>query len=200
MASIIKTAEELIEEFKDIPWLSSDQIRNYAANLEAHITNVQIAGQALRPLGEIPAAQLAIHDFSKYSVTEFPAYARKFFPGDNPVNPETIEQDFALAWLHHIHASPHHWNHWIFPDWFTPKDTNVEEGAMEMPEVFVLEMIADWIGANKTYTGSWSMEKWLGSNMHKIRLHSNTAQYVRECLIRLGYHETISQLKFKGEK
>lgn len=58
----------------------------------------------------------------------------------------------------------------------------IENGVMEMPQHYALEMIADWMGASKTYTGSWDMSDWLAENMNKIRVHSKTAKYLREVL------------------
>lgn len=153
----------------------------YLESLVLHIRSVQEAG---RKLG-VDEQQLRFHDQSKFSDAEFPAYAEHFH-GGKP-NPDR----FAAAWLHHIHANPHHWNHWLFADGFSPKGSNVEAGAVEMPRRYALEMVADWMGSSMAYTGSWDMTKWLTENMGRIRLHSRTAAFVRDILRGLGYPEDV---------
>ncbi len=149
----------------------------YLDSLNRHIAAVREAGLKL----DVPLEQLNIHDQSKLSQDEFPFYARQFF-GDKG-DPD----GFARAWLHHIHANPHHWNHWLFADGFTPKGSTVEGGAVPMPHKYIREMVADWMGAGYAYTGSWDMTEWLTENLPRIRLHSQTAREVAEILAWLGY-------------
>lgn len=149
----------------------------YLDSLNRHIAAVREAGLKL----DVPLEQLNIHDQSKFGLDEFPFYARNFF-GDKG-DPD----GWARAWLHHIHANPHHWNHWLFADSFTPKGSTVEGGAVPMPHKYIREMVADWMGAGFAYTGSWDMTKWLTENLPRIRLHSQTAREVGEILTWLGY-------------
>lgn len=160
----------------------------FMASLKDHIRFVQEAG---RKLG-VPEDQLQIHDNSKFSLAEFPGYARHFKGGGAP-------DAFALAWLHHIHHNPHHWQYWLFADGFTPRGSEVENGAVEMPIRYALEMIADWMGASMAYTGSFDMMDWLHKNMPKIRVHSKTAAYLRQELDMLGYADVVYLQKFAGE-
>ncbi len=153
----------------------------YADSLREHIAYVREAGRKLGVLED----RLAIHDDSKWSLAEFPGYAMHFQGGGDP-------DGFAAAWLHHIHHNPHHWQHWIFPDGFTPKGSNVEAGVIEMPANYCLEMVADWMGAGMAYTGSWDMSKWLSDNFHKVRVHSRTARYLLGVLKGLGYEEALT--------
>ena len=96
----IKTATEMIEKYESLDWLTKDQIESFTDSLVIHIRYVQEAG---RKLG-IPEDNLEVHDWSKWTDKEFPYYARKFFPGQHPIEPERIEDDFARAWLNHIHC------------------------------------------------------------------------------------------------
>lgn len=170
-------------EIKEEVWSS------YHSSLMKHIEFVREAGKMI---GVLPM-QLEIHDNSKFSIAEFPSYAKHFFGGGSP-------DDFSKAWLHHIHNNPHHWQHWIYPQGFTPKNTTVEAGGIVfMPQHYALEMIADWMGASMAYTGSWDMQKWLWGNMPKITLHSETARYVRSVLDFLGYADTVYIQRFAHE-
>lgn len=156
-------------------------------NVIQHVEAVQEAGEKLG----VSTDQLDIHDLSKFSREEFGAYALHFQGGGAP-------QEFACAWLHHIHTNPHHWQYWMFPDGYTPRDTSVQNGVVEMPSHFALEMLADWIGASMVYARTDDMSGWLKSNLQKIALHTNTASYVRACLEELGY-DFVNDLKFKHE-
>ena len=153
----------------------------FTERLKKHIEYVREAG---RMLG-VKDAQLSIHDDSKWTDAEFTGYAH-YFHGER--TPEVID-NFAYAWLHHIHYNPHHWNHWVFSDGYTPKGSTVQNGVVQMPDNYALEMIADWMGASKAYTGSFDMTSWLTDNMPRIRLHSKTAIYVWKVLAELGYTE-----------
>ncbi len=149
----------------------------YIDKLLSHIRFVQEAG---RRIG-VEETLLRIHDESKWSAAEFNAYAMYFCSGvdKSPVDADSISDEFAAAWLHHIHHNPHHWQHWIFPDGYSPKDSSVENGVVKMPERYALEMVADWLGASKAYTGSWDITDWFSKNVGRIRVHSATAEYLR---------------------
>lgn len=160
----------------------------YIESLQAHIAYVQEAG---RMIG-VGDDQLEVHDASKWTRAEFPGYARHFKGGGAP-------DDFAGAWLHHIHHNPHHWQSWIFSDGFTPKGSGVENGVLPMPIIYILEMVADWMGASRAYTGGWDMAGWLAKNMSRIRVHSKTATVLRGILDNQGYADIIYTTKFVGE-
>ena len=162
----------------------------YLDSLAKHIRYVREAGQML---GVSPHL-LKWHDQSKFTLTEFPAAVERFHAGDP--NPDR----YAAAWLHHIHYNPHHWQHWMFPDSFTPKGSEVEAGVMEMPRKYFLEMVADWMGSSMAYTGSLDMTKWLTENMGRIRLHSRTAYLVRELLLDLDYPREVVDRPWAQEK
>lgn len=163
----------------------------FLASLCEHIKNVREAGEMIG----VDKRQLQMHDLSKFDLDEFPYYAANFSGGrsglDVAHDAGKVSDGFAKAWLHHIHLNPHHWQHWIFPDGFTPKGSSVEGGVFAMPEEYALEMIADWMGASKTYTGSWDMSHWLSTNMPKITVHSQTAQFLRDRLNTLGYQNIV---------
>lgn len=161
----------------------------FETSLQRHIAFVSEAAIQLN----VSNAQIKIHDQSKWSEAEFPGYARHFHGGGAP-------DEFARAWLHHIHHNQHHWQYWIFPDFFTPPGSSVENGVVEMPQKFALEMVADWMGASRAYTGSWDMAAWLETHIPKIRVHSQTAAYLREVLDGLGYADIVNIQQFGGQE
>jgi len=145
--------------------------KNYNEYLNRHIDAVQTAGRVLA----VPSEQLEIHDASKWTQAEFYGYAMHFYGGGAP-------DAFASAWLHHIHHNPHHWEHWIFPTPYTLKGADIEENCIQMPNNYVLEMVADWQGAGFAIHGSWDISEWLTKNLGKIRLHHQSKQYLMEIL------------------
>lgn len=159
----------------------------YAKSLREHIANVQEAGHKLG----VPSSQLEVHDQSKWSLLEFPGYARHFKGGGDP-------KSFVVAWLHHIHHNPHHWQYWIFPDCYTPEGSSVEKGAVEMPRNYALEMVADWMGTSLSHTNSWDMSNWLLEHIPRIKVHSETAKYLFEVLDGLGYVDVVKRRTFSA--
>lgn len=95
------------------------------------------------------------HDMSKFCANEAFGYAM--------YNRETGhgKEGFELAWHHHKMNNPHHPEYWLNPN------RSGELEALPMPNIYVLEMIADWIGAGKTY-GS-TIEEWLPKNINKFK-------------------------------
>lgn len=173
---------------KVAPPLSKSTFLEYSSRLQAHIAAVQDAGLYLG----VPMAQLSQHDLSKWQPDEFVPYARAMVEGDR--------SGFAAAWLLHLQRNPHHWQHWIFPQDYTPAGSSVENGVSRMPDKYALEMIADWMGASVSYTGDEDMSDWLTKNIPTISLHTRTTLFVREVLDSLGYADIIHTHKFAHEK
>jgi len=153
---------------------------DYADSLNDHIKYVIEFGQRLG----VDPQQLSEHDASKWGAEEFGPYARYFHNGKG--NPT----EMARAWLHHLRENPHHWQYWIFPSGasaWSPNGADVEDGALEMPEKYVLEMVADWHGASYSYTGSWEIYDWLLANLGGIHMHSKSREFLSRVLQDLGY-------------
>ena len=131
-----------------------------------------------------PLWRLVIHDWTKFTLAEAPHYGRQFF-GD-----KSDPDGFALAWLHHQHNNPHHWEYWI-P--VTGHNRGNGESSdlkpLEMPEWAVREMVADWMGASRAYEGKWPDRDWpwLHENWPKIapRIHRRTQVRVADLVWRL---------------
>ena len=164
----------------------------YLASLVLHIESVQKAATILH----LPAHLVASHDASKFSQNEFPHYAINFHGDKSALDAGVVSDNFAKAWLHHLHHNPHHWQHWIFPDGFTPKGSKVENGVVEMPQRYALEMVADWYGASMAYTKSWDMSEWLTKNMPRIKVHFQTAIYLWQVLDNEGYGDLVYRVPF----
>lgn len=134
----------------------------YAALTIKHKWYVFLAGAQLG----VPVWRLIVHDWSKFSPSELPAYGQEFFGFGGG-------EAFSRAWVHHQNHNPHHWEYWI-----TRSDHRIGVSGdannavpLEMPETYVREMVADWCGASRTYTGGWSILEWVEENIGKMRLH-----------------------------
>ena len=161
----------------------------YFKSVLQHKYYVFVAGAALN----VPIWRLVVHDWQKFSPYEFGAYARKFAMLPNEKHSmakwqiSDIEQEFTYAWLHHENTAPHHWGYWI------PRSGNHTGRPLEMPETYVREMIADWMGASKAYTGNWDMVEWLNTqNENKTwgNMHTDTFYLIVQLLYDLGYGRT----------
>lgn len=90
------------------------------------------------------------HDGSKYSLEEYQAYDAYFY-GRN--RSSKVVRDFEHAWLHHIHANPHHWQHWVLHH----DEPDEPVTVLDMPNHYIIEMICDW----------WSFS-WASGNLYEI--------------------------------
>ncbi len=95
---------------------------------------------------------------------------------------------FDQAWLHHQHANPHHWQHWVLHE---------DSGALkllDMPEHFIREMVADWAGAGRAITGRWDVLDWYAKNYENIQLNQNDRFFV-EALITTHFNKEQTHAK-----
>lgn len=90
---------------------------------------------------------------------------------------------FMDAWIHHQNHNKHHWEYWIPRTVHFQSDPSMEGGEpMPMPDRYIKEMVGDWLGANRAYSGSWDMEDWLTKNLSKIKLHENSGDRLQDLL------------------
>lgn len=116
-----------------------------------------------------------VHDASKYETEEYEAYDKYFYGGNKSYK---VVKDFKLAWLHHIHNNPHHWQYWILQH-----DDEPEE-ILEMPYCYVIEMICDWWSFSWKENKLDEILKWY--EKHKdMKLHPNTRKLVEDILSKI---------------
>lgn len=109
--------------------------------------------------------RLIIHDLSKFSTFETYGYMNYDFGKDN----NTIQiSDFKMAWHHHKHHNSHHPEYW-----FEVHKSGIVE-ALPMPKIDVVEMVADWLGAGKSY--GVSFENWAKQNLKTFHFHQTTKE------------------------
>jgi hypothetical protein len=57
---------------------------------------------------------------------------------------------------------------------------------LPMPEKFVREMVADWMGAGRAITGRWDVQEWYATHREQIVLHPATRHRVEAILAKVG--------------
>lgn len=156
----------------------------YAKYLFRHKWFVFVAGLRTKA----PVWRLIIHDWSKFLPCEWFPYVEYFYGEKARLQKEEWDDSrywplaqkyydaFDAAWLHHQHANPHHWQHWIL------RNDDGRSKLVLMPEHFVREMVADWMGAGRVITGKWEAEQWYQKNRDIIQLPDETRKFVEELL------------------
>lgn len=156
---------------------------DYLKSLLLHKWYVFVAG---RYVG-VSIWQLLIHDLSKFSPAEFRTYGRY---SSTKEGRESVE--FAAAWLHHENHNPHHWGYYI------PRSGKYANQPLPMPDRYIREMIADWMGAGRLYKGHWDIVDWLNENFPGFRdkLHSKTIVGIFLILDEIGIVSRIDGRQF----
>lgn len=144
---------------------------NYLKYLLRHKFYVFVA--CLR-VGASPWSGL-VHDWSKFLSSEWLPYARCFYAPDGS---KQYREDlsFNMAWNSHQKRNKHHWQYWLLT-----MDRGTTE-ALPMPRRFVLEMVADWMGAGRAITGAWEVGAWYEKNKGNMLLHVETRLLVESLL------------------
>ena len=155
----------------------------YDEYLEAHKENVRCAfnwirdniPEVLRTDEEYESTICWAHDASKTDTDEYYAYD-KYFYGKN--RSYKVVEDFKHAWLKHIHRNPHHWQYWILIN------DEKEEGtvALEMPHVYIVEMICDWWSFSFKTGNLYEIFDWYKNHEKTMILADETRKTVEDIL------------------
>lgn len=114
------------------------------------------------------------HDYSKHSVEEYDAYD-KYFYGNRSYE---VVREFNVAWLHHIHNNPHHWQYWIL------HNDNPDEGMiiLDMPDNYIIEMICDWWSFSWAKGDLYEIFNWYNERKSYMKLSDETREKVEGIL------------------
>jgi len=139
-----------------------------------------------------PFWRLLIHDWSKFRPSEWKPYSRNFYDedgikrefvhkDDRTPEEEEITQVFFDAMHLHMKRNKHHWNYWVA---FKGKSRDLY--GLEMPEKYVREMVADWLGASKAKTGGWdNILTWYPKNKDSMILHPETLKMTQKIMLEI---------------
>lgn len=132
---------------------------------------------------------LLIHDLSKFYPCELSYYQRQFFgKADDP-------SGFINCWIHHQNHNPHHWEYWIPRTGHNRCDPPYQDGKpVPMPEKYVREMIADWMGAGRAYEGKYpdiNNWTWYINNKNRIIVHADTQILIDKIILDLQVKDIL---------
>lgn len=180
--------------------------QQYNEYLHEHISNVNKGWnwmadhQMIPPPYSFASYQIPLHDHTKWNPEEYEAYDDYFYgkEGKDEDDIAVIDSAFDYAWLHHIHNNPHHWQYWVL--------INDEDGtkALEMPNEYVYEMIADWWAFSWRSGNLKEIFDWYDSHKEKMILHEKTRKLVESVLTKmldiLGEEDGVNITPIDGEK
>ena len=124
------------------------------------------------------------HDQSKSYPEEYAAYDAYFYGGNRSY---AVVQDFRIAWLHHIHNNPHHWQHWVLIN----DDPGEGMVIMDMPYNYIIEMICDWWAFSWAKGNLDEIFNWYDEHKAYMKLSDKTRSTVDDILdkLRAKLHE-----------
>lgn len=120
------------------------------------------------------------HDESKYLTEEYDAYDNYFYGNKS----YEAKKKFDQAWLHHIHANPHHWQHWILFEGDPTGDKPYK--ALDMPDPYIVEMICDWWSFSFRSGDLYEIFKWYDKRKDRIIFSDKTRKRVEYILYRIN--------------
>lgn len=131
-----------------------------------------------------------MHDLSKYSPTEF-FMGVKYYQGNrSPNSAEREDKGYSSAWLHHKGRNRHHIEYWT--DYALGTEKKI--APVEMPKVFVAEMICDRIAASRVY----KKDKYTDASPYEYYMQSKEKAVIHPETHRL-LMELLTILKDEGE-
>lgn len=180
----LRVVDSILDDLFGKYWPSDEQVSDPAImayyrgvvvphKVEVYKAGIEIGTKLGGSKWSIPSdfiGQLLHHDLSKFSKEEA-AYATHNFK-DKSQNSEQQVIDFEVAWNHHKHHNPHHPEHWIC----IRMDGGLDQ-VLPMPYKYVLEMVADWVGAGRTYGNT--LENWLPNNIQSFLFHDETINHLQ---------------------
>jgi hypothetical protein len=141
----------------------------------------------------VPFYRALWHDWTKFTPIEWNPYVHTFYHPDG--TPRTVRDEtgaydptkqgpeFARAWAHHQH-NPHHWQAWV------ALGDGGTLNPVPIPETYLREMVADWIGAGRTH-GNTDTRTWYQRNQDKMVLHPQSREMLERLLEEARQKELI---------
>lgn len=113
------------------------------------------------------------HDLSKLEDDEFIPYCNHFYPVEGEFDND--ETAFDLAWLHHQHVNPHHWQYWLLV-----RDSG-DIVPMDIPLDYICEMLCDWHSFSYKDPTSTALA-WYNENKDDMNFSENTRKIVDDLI------------------
>lgn len=145
---------------------------DYVNYIAKHLYYVSKIGLVFYRLFELPATfleQLRHHDDIKFTPEAWISYYDHFYGSKKGKKDNAA---LNMNWVEHVHHNKHHWNYWAILD---------DDGmtVVEMPRLYVFEMIADWMSVGKSLRDNYDVKVWLEERKPKIILHPKTKAFIK---------------------
>lgn len=123
-----------------------------------------------------------MHDMSKFRPSEYIPYAHTFVDDKGrPQYKETTE--FNVAWNAHQKSNKHHWQYWML------KEDSGNLIPLNMPDIYIEEMICDWLGAGRAINGKYDFDfKWYENNKENMVVSKYTKMTIEMYIRKIKAH------------
>jgi len=122
---------------------------------------------------KVPLWMLIFHDWDKFLPYMFTAFATRRCE-------EKWNEKVHKAWGDHQRRSKHHFEYWIVINPYGFADNMFH--YLDIPEVYIREMLADWYGAGYARTGRDEVIEWYEKYRKEIKLSGRTRDLLEKIL------------------
>ena len=136
-------------------------------------------------LMRVPIHLAIIHDWTKFTPREWFPYVHQFYNPDGSkrkvrdasgaYDPNAQSDAFKRAWLSH-QRNKHHWQAWV------SLGNSGSLTELPIPEVYLREMIADWIGAGLANGSDGNPQPWYNKNKDDMVLNPDSRHRLEELM------------------
>ena len=120
------------------------------------------------------------HDDSMFTIEEYEACDNYYYECNTKCGmvDDDTENKFNVAWLHHLHNNPHHWQYWIMYN----DDPSEREIYLEIPYEYILEMILDWWAFSWAKNDLYEIFNWYDINKSYLRINFKSKMEIEKIL------------------
>lgn len=133
------------------------------------------------------------HDLSKFSLTEFIESIKYYKGTSSPIDECKKVNGVSYAWQHHKGRNDHHYEYWV-------DNLDSEMTLIEMPCDCAVEMLCDFLGAGRAYSGEkftyeGELRWWMNKLETKPSIYYTTKYFISFMLFSLYKDEKYKEGK-----
>lgn len=137
------------------------------------------------------------HDMSKFSPIEFWESVKYYQGTSSPIDASKKANGWSRAWQHHKGRNTHHYEYWV-------DDLDHGGKALIMPFKDTVEMLCDYLGAGRAYSGKnftyqGEYEWWLKKKSSPLLMHSVIQNFINTVLYDLSMSSGLESSFFDKE-
>ncbi|MBQ0036603.1 MAG: catalase [Firmicutes bacterium] len=135
-----------------------------------------------------------MHDWSKYSPTEFFPGVKYFTGVKSPITVEKLDIGYSKAWLHHKGRNKHHWEYYI-----DRENNGTTLISRDMPFNYIIECALDKISATKVYRNPVCPYDFFTNSYEYHVMNKNTVRILSSLLLYLKENGEEKALQYYKE-